>query len=584
MPVRQHHEGAGRVREALRAARCPDRIGGLPAGVELQAARVQHRPHHRHLRRPLGDDDQVARLQQHIELRPRGEQDRIRLHHHPPGGLGLAQGARQFAPRRDQPAEIGPLAGPARIRLPRRDREQGGLDIPRRAGEAVLLAQPHRFTREDGAIGIGLRRQPARPLQQLRQAFPAADVVDAGPQHFPGQRDRPGFPIREAARDPHHIARRKAHGAEVAAAEVERRPGEGDRLPPFRWLPRHFHRREISAVRQAAGDGQQQVEAGVVLHRIEAGLLHLPRQQHRPVQQETEQRRVILEDRRAAGRADIGEAGAPCMGEARRRGSRGDGKHGQRRTCRLARRFAAQRALHWRAGQEGDVGLAEHQDLVALCEREVRRTAHHAREVEWHEAADPRRGVHPQHDAKPHIGVGPQQPGIGQQPAQRGAARRRPCQGCGDMAGQPQLVRHHIGARLHQHGIAAPDLVRGAQLGKGPAAGGIGALDQEAVAARPQRVPRQPQHGGQRDGGCAGRKLIDRGARHLARHGDHAAEGGDQDAFAFAQPDVGGAGFPRDDGVEIQHPRPLRPVDADGAERAGLPDAARLLQGVEHRG
>jgi cytochrome c oxidase subunit 2 len=45
------------------------------------------------------------------------------------------------------------------------------------------------------------------------------------------------------------------------------------------------------------------------------------------------------------------------------------------------------------------------------------------------------------------------------------------------VTGEAHGVRHHVGARLHQDRIAAPDMIARPQLGEGSPAGGVGAPD-----------------------------------------------------------------------------------------------------------
>ena len=225
MAIRQHDEGAGRIGEALFPAGGAHIIRGAPAGGELQAARVQHGTDHGDLVRPLRDGDQVPRLQQHIEVRAAGEDDRIRLHHHPPGGAGLAEAGGEGLSGLDRPGEIPAAARPGH-RLPGGDLDEALFQLPRGAGEAFLLALAHAVPAEHRAIGIGLGGQPAGPGDDLGQPLPTADVIDPGAEEFTGEGDRADVPVPEAARQAERIPRGEPDGGEIAAAEVKQGSAE----------------------------------------------------------------------------------------------------------------------------------------------------------------------------------------------------------------------------------------------------------------------------------------------------------------------------------------------------------------------
>ena len=148
-------------------------------------------------------------------------------------------------------------------------------------------------------------------------------------------------------------------------------------------------------------------------------------------------------------------------------------------------------------------GLASHcmsalpssDDLVALGQRQVGAALHHAARGRRAGSAAPASARPSRQDhAEPRIGVGPHQPRVGQQRRAGVAARRAGGAGHrrGDMAGQADLVRDDVGARLHQQRVAAPQRVARADLVQGAAALAVRrALQQEAVAGRAQRVAGQ---------------------------------------------------------------------------------------------
>ena len=152
------------------------------------------------------------------------------------------------------------------------------------------------------------------------------------------------------------------------------------------------------------------------------------------------------------------------------------------------------------------------------------------------------------------------------------------------MPGQPQRVGGDIRPRLHQHGVAPAQRRGGGDLGIGPSPPGIRAQEQEAVAGGAQRLPRQAQHAGQGLLRRAGRKLVDAGARHLPRHRHHPAHRRHHHALALPQRQVRRGAGAGDGAVEIDDPRPARPLDPDGAERAGAAHPARQAERVEHAG
>jgi hypothetical protein len=165
------------------------------------------------------------------------------------------QRVRQLPPGGDGAAEVVAAAHAARHRLPGGHLHQALLQFARAALEALLLPGAHAFAREHGAVGIGLRREAAGAGDHLRQALAAADVVGARAEELAGQGDGPGVAVGEAARQPHRVARRQAHGGEVARAEVEREPRQGQGARVLRRLARQLHRRQVRSYVAAAPHG-----------------------------------------------------------------------------------------------------------------------------------------------------------------------------------------------------------------------------------------------------------------------------------------------------------------------------------------
>ena len=297
--------------------------------------------------------------------------------------------------------------------------------------------------------------------------------------------------------------------------------------------------------------------------------------------------------RRLRGDSERGQGGA--IGGGGRRGRRRGRSARQGEWCCGGQRclheglhrtgIAAQRLLHAGTGKPKHIRLSKQHHLVAFRQPQVGAATQNTGEIERQEAPRARLRVRAPHDAESRIRVGPHQPRVGQQ---RPQARRASAAGCpgqrrGDMPGQADAARDDVRARLHTQRVAAPEDVARADLVQGAPARAVRRVEHEAIAGGTQGLSRQREHGGERGGSGTSRQLVDARPRHLAAHGNRAAERRHQDALALAQREVRrGAAIARDDRVKVHNPAPGRSLDPDRPQRPGAAHPARRRQRVEH--